>query len=182
MSSVGTKQSDRSDKTGAAAHKPKSKLRWYSEDDTPRERKFIAKLDVILIPYVFLAYAVKAIDGVNLSNAYVAGMKEDQRFFGNELVQLQTIYTLGAVLGMIPFIYLFTSLPMQWSIPMMDVFRALFTMCQCRADSFGELAAYRFCIGFFEGAFYPAMSYVLGKFGLGSVLHSNPCPCTNQTF
>ncbi|KAI6354925.1 hypothetical protein MCOR25_008411 [Pyricularia grisea] len=170
MSSIHTKQSDRSEKSDAAAQKPASKLRWYSEDDTPRERRFIAKLDIILIPYVFLAYAVKAIDGVNLSNAYVAGMKEDQRFFGNELVQLQTIYTLGAVLGMIPFIYFFTSLPMQWSIPMMDVFRALFTMCQCRSDSYAELAAYRFCIGFFEGAFYPAMSYVLGSWYRGSEL------------
>ncbi|TLS22226.1 uncharacterized protein PpBr36_10051 [Pyricularia pennisetigena] len=170
ISSTSSARSDESKKTDASVQKKQSKLRWYSEDDTPRERRFIAKLDIILIPYVFLAYAVKAIDGVNLSNAYVAGMKEDQRFFGNELVQLQTIYTLGAVLGMIPFIYLFTCLPMQWSIPMMDVFRALFTMCQCRADSFVELAAYRFCIGFFEGAFYPAMSYVLGSWYRGSEL------------
>lgn len=54
-------------------------------------------------------------------NAYVSGLKEDLGFHGNELVQLQTMYTIGAVLGQLPFAYLFTKLPMSWIIPFMDV-------------------------------------------------------------
>lgn len=160
--------SDSKQMTGPAAaveaKAPKPKIGWYSPDDTPEERRFIAKMDLILIPYVFVSYGIKAIDGANLNNAYVAGMKEDLGFFGNQLVQIQTFYTVGAVVGMIPFIYFFTSLPMHWSITSMDIMRALFTLCQCRANSFGELAAYRFLIGFFESPFYPAMSFILGRF------------------
>ncbi|EJT74272.1 hypothetical protein GGTG_08115 [Gaeumannomyces tritici R3-111a-1] len=150
------------------AKAPRPKMSWYSPDDSPEERRFIAKLDLILIPYVFLAYAIKAIDGANLNNAYVAGMKEDLGFFGNQLVQIQTFYTIGAVAGMLPFIYFFTSLPMHWSIPFMDIMRALFTLCQCRANSFAELAAYRFLVGFFESPFYPAMSFILGSWYRGN--------------
>ncbi|KAF4457694.1 major facilitator superfamily transporter [Fusarium albosuccineum] len=88
------------------------KIQWYSDDDTPEERKLLIKLDLIVVPYAILAYWVKYIDQSNLNNAYVAGMKEDLGFYGNELVQLQTMYTVGAVVGMVPFMFLFTYIPM----------------------------------------------------------------------
>ena len=47
-------------------------------------------------------------------NAYVSGLKEDLVFHGNELVRLQTMYTIGAVLGQLSRAYLFTKLPMSW--------------------------------------------------------------------
>jgi hypothetical protein len=70
---------------------------------------------------------------------------------------------------------------MYWLIPLMDVFWGLFTLLQYRSSSYGELAAYRFLVGWFEvntwlrtlypsheanftqAAFFPAMHYVFGK-------------------
>ena len=46
------------------------KLQWYSDDDTPEERKFITKLDLIVVPYAVLAYWVKYIDQSNLSESF----------------------------------------------------------------------------------------------------------------
>jgi MFS family permease len=97
-------------------------------------------------------------------NAYVSGLKEDLGFNGNELVKLQTMYTIGAVLGQLPFAYLFTRLPMSWVIPFMDVAWGIFTLVQYRATSFAELAAYRFLVGWFEAAFFPGMHFIFGKF------------------
>lgn len=77
-------------------------------------------------------------------------MKEELGFKGNELVELQTMYTVGAVVGMIPFMFIFTYIPMYWTIPAMDILWGLFTLLQYRAHSFGEMAAYRFLVGFFE--------------------------------
>jgi hypothetical protein len=77
-------------------------------------------------------------------------MKEELGFRGNELVELQTMYTVGAVVGMIPFMFIFTYVPMYWTIPAMDILWGLFTLLQYRAHSFGEMAAYRFLVGFFE--------------------------------
>lgn len=77
-------------------------------------------------------------------------MKEDLGFYGNELIQLQTIYIVGAVLGQIPFLFLFTYLPMYWVIPGMDVCWGIFTLLQYRADSYAEMMAYRFFVGWFE--------------------------------
>lgn len=87
---------------------------------------------------------------LTIDNAYVAGLKEDLGFEGNELVQLQTMYIVGAVVGQIPFMYLFTCLPMHWIVPFLDVSWGIFTLLQYRSNSFAELAAYRFLVGLFE--------------------------------
>ncbi|PVI04196.1 retrograde regulation protein 2 [Periconia macrospinosa] len=142
-------------------------IHWYKDEDTPEERKLILKLDLLIVPYVFLAYWVKYVDQANITNAYVAGLKEDLGFHGNELVRLQTMYVLGAVLGQLPFMYLFTRLPMFYLIPFLDVAWGVFTLLQYRVHSFAELAAYRFLVGWFEAAFFPAVHYIFGSWYRG---------------
>ncbi|KAJ4331791.1 MFS transporter (Seo1) [Didymella glomerata] len=142
-------------------------IRWFQDYDTPEERKLIAKLDFLIVPYVFLAYWVKYIDQANINNAYVAGLKEDLRFHGNELVRLQTMYIIGAVVGQLPFMYLFTRIPMFYLVPFLDVAWGIFTLLQYRVHSFAELAAYRFLVGLFEAAFFPAIHYIFGSWYRG---------------
>lgn len=92
-------------------------------------------------------------------NAYVSGMKDDLGFAGNELVQLQTMYTVGAVVGQLPFMFIFTLFPMNWVIPFLDVCWGIFTLLQYRANSFAEMAAYRFLVGWFEVCVAAPSSY-----------------------
>ncbi|EFX06126.1 major facilitator superfamily transporter [Grosmannia clavigera kw1407] len=138
-------------------------IRWFSEDDTAEDRKFIMKLDLIIVPYLVVSYWVKNLDQNNLNNAYVSGMKEDLGFYGNQLIQLQTIYIVGAVLGQLPFLFVFTYVPMHYLLPGLDVFWGIFTLLQYRAAGYSEMMAYRFMIGWFEAAYFPAVHYVLGS-------------------
>ncbi|KAJ5569696.1 uncharacterized protein N7459_009126 [Penicillium hispanicum] len=157
-------------------------LQWFADQDSKEERRLILKLDVLIVPYAFLAYWTKYIDQANISerkslipehreegltcyldNAYVSGLKEDLGLQGNDLVQLQTMYTIGAVVGQLPFAYLFTKLPMHWIIPFMDVAWGIFTLLQYRATSYAEIAAYRFLVGWFEASYYPGMHYIFGS-------------------
>ncbi|KAI0865097.1 major facilitator superfamily domain-containing protein [Xylaria cubensis] len=142
-------------------------IRWYSDEETKEDCKLIVRLDLLIVPYAVLSYWVKYLDQANLNNAYVAGLKEDLGLYGNELVQLQTFYIVGAVLGQLPFMFLFTYVPMYYLIPGMDVAWGIFTLLQFRTTSFVELAAYRFLVGLFEAAFFPAMHYVFGSWYRG---------------
>ncbi|ROT36082.1 MFS general substrate transporter [Sodiomyces alkalinus F11] len=142
-------------------------IQWYADTDTPEERKFIIKLDALIVPYAVLAYWVKYIDQSNLNNAYVAGLKEDLGFEGNELVQLQTFYIIGAVTGQTPFFFLLTYIPLHWLIPFLDIAWGIFTLLQYRVTGYAELAAYRFLVGWFEAAFFPAMHYLFGSWYRG---------------
>lgn len=105
-------------------------------------------------------------------NAYVSGLKEDLGFQGNELVQLQTLYVVGAVVGQLPFMFLFTYIPMNWLIPFLDIAWGIFTLLQYRAHSFAELAAYRFLVGWFEVTFSFSSYGIFLTLSLGSLL---PC-------
>lgn len=95
-------------------------------------------------------------------NAYVSGMREDLGLYGNELVQFQTIYTVGAVVGQLPFMFLLTHVPLQWLIPAADIIWGIFTLLQFRATSHAEVMGYRFLVGLFEAAFYPSVHYMFG--------------------
>jgi hypothetical protein len=141
---------------------------WFAATDTPEERKLILKLDLLIVPYAFIGFWINYIDSSNISespsspkvvevktksqldNAWVAGLSEDLGFHGNELVDFQTIYQVGSVIGQIPFAFLFPKLPMNWLIPGMELFWGVFTLLQYRASSYSELMAYRFLIGLFE--------------------------------
>ncbi|KAA8566176.1 hypothetical protein MFRU_056g00340 [Monilinia fructicola] len=142
-------------------------IQWYASTDTSVERKLIRKLDLLIVPYAVLSYWVKYIDQSNLNNAYVTGLKDDLGFEGNQLVELQTFYTVGAVTGQIPIMFLLTYIPMHWLIPFLDIAWGIFTLLQYRATGFPELAAYRFLVGWFEAAFFPAMHYLFGSWYRG---------------
>ncbi|OHE93828.1 HK97 family phage prohead protease [Colletotrichum orchidophilum] len=142
-------------------------IQWYADTDTPEERKLINKLDLLIVPYAVLSYWVKYIDQSNLNNAYVAGLKEDLGFKGNELVQLQTLYIVGAVTGQLPMMFILTYVPIHWLIPFLDIAWGIFTLLQYRVTGFAELAAYRFLVGWFEAAFFPVMHYLFGSWYRG---------------
>ncbi|CAM1505881.1 Fc.00g115180.m01.CDS01 [Cosmosporella sp. VM-42] len=136
---------------------------WYSPDDTPEERKLILKLDLLIVPYAFALYWVKYVDQTNINNAYVSGMSDDLGFHGNELVQFQTIFVVGNVVGLLPFIYLFPRVPMHYLVPTLDLGWGIFTLLQYRAQSYSEIMAYRFMVSIFEASYFPGVHFVLGS-------------------
>ena len=90
-------------------------------------------------------------------------MKEELGFYGNELIKLQTMYIIGAVLGQLPLLFLFTYIPMYWLLPGMDIGWGIFTLLQFRANSYAEMAAYRFFVGWFEVAISTNKSALLAS-------------------
>lgn len=75
---------------------------WDTFDKSPEERRFLFKLDAVILTFASLGYFIKYLDQVNVNNAYVSGMKEDMGFFGNELNYMTTCWTVGYVIGEIP--------------------------------------------------------------------------------
>jgi hypothetical protein len=90
------------------------------------------------------------LSNIMLDNAYVSGLKEDLGFEGNQLVNLNAMYTAGAVIGQLPFTFLFPMFPMNYTIPLLEAGWGIFTLLQFRTESYAELMAYRFLVGIFE--------------------------------
>ncbi|EJP68528.1 pantothenate transporter [Beauveria bassiana ARSEF 2860] len=135
---------------------------WFSPTDTPEERRLILKLDLLILVFVFLAYWAKVLDQSATSAAYVSGMKEDLRLFGNELNYINTTYMVGFITLQIPLTLLMTRFSAAWFIPAADVVWGVLTLAQYRVTSAGQLYAVRFLIGAAGSLFFPAVQWYLG--------------------
>lgn len=52
-------------------------------DDPTAERKLMRKLDLIILPMMFMFYMLSYLDRVNIGNARIQGMNEELRLQGN---------------------------------------------------------------------------------------------------
>lgn len=87
------------------ATKPKKTWRsyvWDTFDKSPEERRFLFKLDAVILTLASLGYFIKYLDQVNINSAFVSGMKEDLGLYGNQLNYITTAWTVGYVIGEIP--------------------------------------------------------------------------------
>lgn len=57
---------------------------WYPSHLSKQEKKFLRKLDAFLLTFTSLAFFLKWLDSSNINSAYVSGMKEELKLFGNE--------------------------------------------------------------------------------------------------
>ncbi|KAE8170277.1 major facilitator superfamily domain-containing protein [Yarrowia lipolytica] len=150
----------RQNKYDRASHKW---FKWFDERDTASDKKLICKLDVLLTFYALVVYWVKYLDQTNVNNAYVSGMREDLGFEGNDLVQVQAMYIVGAVIFQLPFMYILPKVPLHIVLPVMDLCWGLMTLFCCKIHSVAALKVLRFFVGVFESGFVPTAYFLMGS-------------------
>lgn len=64
-------------------------ISWFAVDDTEEEKRFLKKLDLILIPYLFLTFLFKSLDGANLSKSSSYGSLDSGRSSANVVTQMR---------------------------------------------------------------------------------------------
>lgn len=121
------------------------------EQRAPGERKLVQKLDFFILTFCCLMYFVNylgmyrvlvsksapsnnCLDRTNLNNAYVSGMKEELHFKGNQLNQINTVFTVGYTIAQVP-----CALALTYFKP-----RYFFPACMVRL----ALLSYFFCTDF----------------------------------
>ncbi|KAI0896101.1 MFS general substrate transporter [Annulohypoxylon nitens] len=146
--------------------KPKQTWRsyfWDTFDKSPEERRFLFKLDAVILTFASLGYFIKNLDQINVNSAFVSGMKEDLGLYGNQLNYMITCWTVGYVIGEIPSNILLTKVrPSIW-IPACEVVWSVLTILISKCQTATQIYVLRFFIGLAESAFYPGMQYVIDR-------------------
>jgi ACS family pantothenate transporter-like MFS transporter len=92
---------------------------FRGDQHAPGERKLVQKLDFFILTFCCLMYFLNCtspsnisygvkfsdlldLDRTNLNNAYVSGMREELSFRGNQLNQINTVFTVGYTIGQVP--------------------------------------------------------------------------------
>ncbi|KAJ4294316.1 hypothetical protein N0V90_008006 [Kalmusia sp. IMI 367209] len=145
-------------------------LSWFDPSDGPAERRLILKLDFFILSYAFVGFWILYIDRGILANAYISGMREDLKLFGNQLVRLNSLFTAGYCISMIPATLLVTKYPANYVVPSAMFLWGIFTLLLYRTPSYPYLAGLRFLVGFLEGPFFCSVHYVLGSWYRGDEL------------
>jgi ACS family pantothenate transporter-like MFS transporter len=101
-SDSGNETSDAADVVKATPDTTWRSYVWDTLDKSKAERRFLFKLDAVLLSLASFAFFIKYLDQVNINNAFVSGMREDLQLFGNELNYMQTAWTIGYIIGEIP--------------------------------------------------------------------------------
>ncbi|KAI2641525.1 MFS general substrate transporter [Hypomontagnella submonticulosa] len=160
------------------AEKPKQTWRsyfWDTFDKSPEERRFLFKLDAVILTFASLGYFIKYLDQVNVNSAFVSGMKEDLGLYGNQLNYMITCWTVGYVVGEIPSNMLLTKIrPSIW-IPACEVVWSVLTILLSKCQTAEQIYVLRFFIGLAESAFYPGMQFVIGSWYRKDELAKRSC-------
>lgn len=149
-------------------HNEKAQVgRGYSTDFVPptpeEEAKLIRKLDLRLLPLVFLLYTLSVLDRSNLGNAKLAGMKKDIDLSGNRYNFLGTLFYIAYIL-------------FQWTLigwkhfkphnfcAVVVLFWGFVASVQAAAFNYKGLLVCRFFLGIAEAMYGPGVPLYLSFF------------------
>lgn len=136
---------------------------WHEPGTSAEEKRLIFKLDWFLLSYSCLCFFIKWLDGNNVTNAYSSGMSEELGFGpGNELSWMNTYFTIGTLVGASFANLIITVVPPRIWLPSCLMTWSLFVLFLYKCNTAAQFYALRFCIGLFESAAWPGITYTLG--------------------
>ncbi|KAL6229785.1 hypothetical protein BDW75DRAFT_234930 [Aspergillus navahoensis] len=146
--------------TASADDDPNGKI------DVKKEREFLWRLDLGFLTIGFLGYVFKYLDQINISNAYVSGMQDDLKLYGNELNYFTTYFNIGYMVMLFPSCILVSYIgPSIW-LPACEVLWGVFTCCLSTVTNEKQVYGLRFLVGFFEGVTWPGYYTIISQWYL----------------
>ncbi|KAL4955889.1 major facilitator superfamily domain-containing protein [Aspergillus filifer] len=132
-------------------------------ESVPGEAKLLRKIDLFILSFCCLCYFVNYLDRTNLNNAYVSGMREELNFQGNQLTQINTVFTVGYTVGMLPSNLALTYFPPRIFFPAIMIIWGALTMVTAAVANPQGIMAIRFFLGLAESSTFVGTHYILGS-------------------
>ncbi|KAK9899769.1 MFS general substrate transporter [Cystobasidium minutum MCA 4210] len=131
--------------------------------DPVAEKKLLRKIDLYVVPTVFLLYLFCFIDRANIGNAKLAGLEKDLGLKGYDYNILLTSFYISYVLFEIPSNLLCKIVgPGKW-IPFISFMFGLLSLVTAFVKNRAQAAAVRFLLGIFEAGMLPGIAYYLSR-------------------
>ncbi|CAL3969475.1 unnamed protein product [Diplocarpon coronariae] len=136
----------------------------------PGEGKLVRKLDFFILTFCCLMYFTNYLDRSNLANAYVSGMKEELNFKGSQYNLINTVFTVGYIVGQIPSNLALYHLKPRIFFPSMMIIWGSLTMVTAAAKNPRHIMGIRFFQGIAESSTFVGTHYILGSWYTGREL------------
>ncbi|CRK22447.1 hypothetical protein BN1723_002886 [Verticillium longisporum] len=128
---------------------------------TSEEKKLVKKIDLFLMPMLWIMYILNYIDRTNIGNAKIAGMGDDLALDDNEYAWVLSIFFFGYLICEIP-----SNMILSRTAPSIFLPGIMFIwggLCAAMAvvTNYGGLLGFRFVLGCVEAGFFPGVLYLL---------------------
>ncbi|MCJ1357985.1 MAG: hypothetical protein MMC33_007982 [Icmadophila ericetorum] len=127
-------------------------------------KKLLRKVDLRVLPMLFIVYFAAFLDRVNISNALTLGLPKDLGLVGYQSNIALTIFFVPYVLFEIPSNILmkrFKPHKWQWIVSGCILAFGVIMLAQGFVQSYGGLLATRFCLGLAEAGIFPGSLYLI---------------------
>ncbi|KIW69081.1 hypothetical protein PV04_04979 [Phialophora macrospora] len=126
-----------------------------------KEKKLVRKLDMTLMPTVWVLYLFNYLDRNNIAQARLNSFEDDLKLTGNNFNVAVSILNVGYMLAQLPSNMILTRVRPSLYLPLCAAVWSCVSGSTAGTHSFGGLIAVRFVLGIVEAPFFPGAFYVL---------------------
>ncbi|EON69581.1 hypothetical protein W97_08841 [Coniosporium apollinis CBS 100218] len=127
------------------------------------EKALVRKIDLFLLPTIWLMYLLSYMDRTNIGNARIAGMADDLSLTSNQYSIILVVFFITYVLFEVPSNMILAKSRPSIFLPTIMVLWGAATCVMAAAQSYKHLIALRLIIGMFEAGFAPGILFILSS-------------------
>ncbi|KAI1638793.1 major facilitator superfamily domain-containing protein [Biscogniauxia mediterranea] len=131
--------------------------------DTEEERKLVRKIDLYLLPTMWLMYLLSYMDRTNIGNAKIAGMEEDLQLDSNRYSISLIVFFIGYVICEVPSNMILARTKPSIFLSTIMTLWGLVTIAMAWVPNYQALVGLRVVVGILEAGFAPGMLLLLSS-------------------
>jgi len=126
-----------------------------------KEKKIVRRLDMTLMPMVWILYLFNYLDRNNIAQARLNSFEKDLGLVADNFNTAVSILNVGYMLAQLPSNMILTRVRPHLYLPLCAAVWSCVSGSTAAAQSYGSLIAVRFCLGIVEAPFFPGAFYVM---------------------
>ncbi|KDN49592.1 MFS general substrate transporter [Tilletiaria anomala UBC 951] len=144
---------------------PEGQAAWRKPyvPNSDAERRLVRKIDLRLMPILWLMYVLNYIDRTNIGNAKVGGMQQDLNLNSTGYSLGLLIFFVGYLLFEIPSNMILSRTRPSLFLPAIMLIWGCLTVAFRGVHNLGSLVGLRFALGIVESGFFPGVLFVLSS-------------------
>ncbi|KAK4547362.1 hypothetical protein LTR36_001018 [Oleoguttula mirabilis] len=132
-------------------------------DTAQEEKALVRRIDLWLLPTIWIMYLLSYMDRTNIGNAKVAGMTKDLGMDSNQYSISLVVFFITYVLFEVPSNLLLSKTKPSIFLPVIMTCWGVVTCCMSLVQSFHQLVALRTIVGVLEAGFAPGILLILSS-------------------
>ncbi|CAH6722714.1 pantothenate transporter Fen2p [[Candida] jaroonii] len=138
-------------------------LVWGEAPTNPVEAKLLFKMDWFILSFICLVYWSNYLNRANFASAYTSGLREYAELKGNEFNKINTLFTVGYVVGLIPNNLILLKVKANYWMSFCCLCWGLMTLGLFKSSHYYQFCIIRFFQGIFESVTFTGSHLLLSR-------------------